>query len=487
MWKHHPISPAYEEIWGRSCDSLYAYPQSWLESIDEEDQANVLSKISEGSSLTSIVEFPEYRVVHPDGSKRWVLARAYPIRNNRGEVYRIAGIAEDITEKLELEDALRHAHKMEAIGKLAGGIAHEFNNILGIIIGNNELVIEELPEWSLARENTEEIQIAGMRARDVVKQLLTFSRQDNAVKTVRDFKSVVQESIKLIRSSIPANIEIQQTLSDDVYQVLGNETQMNQLLINLCNNAVDAMQRAKALLRIELLNKSVDEKYAKHHSNIKPGQYVKLQVSNNGIGMDKETINRIFEPYFTTKGIGKGSGIGLAVVHGIVKRHGGSIIADSQPGQGSVFTLFLPAYEGRLEDKKDEGIVLPTGDETILYVDDEPSIARLGKLHLERLGYTAESTTDPLEALEMVKTNIDKFDLVISDMAMPKMTGDHLIIEILKIRPDMPTIICTGYSAKVSEKEATRIGVSSFAMKPLNRVDLAKKVRQVLDESNHSK
>ena len=389
-------------------------------------------------------------------------------------------------EKKILETHLQQAQKMESIGKLAGGVAHEFNNMLSIIIGNNELVMEELPKGSFARECTEEIRVAGMRASDVVKQLLTFSRQDNAVKKVMDLSFVVQESMKLIRSSTPTSIEIQQILSDDVYPVLGNETQINQLLINLCNNAADAMPVAGTVMTIELLNETVDETYSKRHPALKPGQYVKLQVRDNGIGMDKNTIDRIFEPYYTTKEIGKGSGIGLAIVHGIVKRHGGSIIADSHPGQGSIFTIFFPAYEGPLEDKKEENVILPTGDETILYVDDEPAIAKLGKRHLEKLGYTAESTTDPLEALKMVKTDKDKFDLVISDMAMPNMTGDQLIKEILKIRTDMPTIICTGYSAKVSKEEAADLGVSAFAMKPLNKSDLANIVRRVLDEANSS-
>lgn len=246
------------------------------------------------------------------------------------------------------------------------------------------------------------------------------------------------------------------------------------------------MPSTGAVLTVKLLNETVEEKNTKHLLNIKPGLYVKLQISDNGIGMDKKIIDRIFEPYYTTKEIGKGSGIGLAVVHGIVQRHGGSIIADSQPGQGSVFTLFFPFNDGPLEDKTDQEVYLPTGDETILYIDDEPSIAKLGKRHLENLGYTAESTTDPLQALEMVKKDKDKFDMIISDMAMPNMTGDQLITEILKINPDILTIICTGYSANVSEKEAARIGINSFAMKPLDKAELAKKVRQVLDEATSS-
>lgn len=385
--------------------------------------------------------------------------------------------------ELELKGQLHQANKMESIGNLAGGIAHEFNNILSIIIGNNELVMEELPEWNPARERAEDLQVACMRARDVVKQLFTFSRQDNAAKNILNIRSVVTESMKLIRSSTPTNIKIQQNLSENVFPILGNATQINQLLINLCSNAADAMPNMGGLLIVDLSNGTFDEKNAKHGKEIKPGRYVKLIVSDNGTGMDKEIIEKVFDPYYTTKEIGKGTGIGLSVVQGIVERHGGAIILDSHPGKGTTFTIYLPVHEGLPEEENDVPPPLPSGDERILYVDDESSLAKLGELQLNSLGYAAESTTDPLQALEMVKADPDKFDLVISDIAMPDMTGDHLIIELLKIRPNMPTIICTGYSSKISEKEAEKIGVASFVMKPLDKSELAKIVRKVLDEA----
>lgn len=381
--------------------------------------------------------------------------------------------------KLELEEQLQHANKMESIGNLAGGIAHEFNNILTIIIGNNELVRNELPEGSLARENTEEIRIAGMRAREVVKQLLTFSRKDNAAKKILNIRSVVQESMKLVRSSTPAYIEIRQNLSDDVYPVFGNATQINQLLFNLCSNAVDAMSKSGGVIAIDLSNETAGEK---QHLSLNPGQYVKLVVRDNGIGMVKEILDKVFDPYFTTKEIGKGTGIGLAVVHGIVKQHGGSIIAESHPYQGTTFTIFLPIHEGLTENDSDgQQTDLPTGNERILYVDDELSIAKLGKRNLESLGYIVESTTNPLQALEMVTTNPDKFDLVITDMAMPKMAGDQLITEVLKFRPTMPTIICTGYSVNISKKNVEKFGAAAFVMKPLDKAELAQTIRKVLD------
>ncbi|BHH85986.1 response regulator [Desulforhopalus sp. 52FAK] len=408
----------------------------------------------------------------------------------------IGAIAERIGEIIEgkqkeegrrlLEKQLQQAQKMESIGTLAGGVAHEFNNMLAIIMGNNQLIIEELPEGSLARESTEEIKIAGTRARDVVKQLLTFSRQDDAEKKEMDFTFVVQESMKLIRSSIPVNIKIEQNLSADTYPVMGNDTQINQLLIHLCNNGVDALPEKGGIVTVELSYETIDEVQTKHQQQLKPGLYAKLMVSDNGIGMDKVVLDRVFEPYFTTKDIGEGTGIGMAIVHGIVERHDGAIYVDSTPGQGTTFTIFLPAHEGLIEQENDELDVLPVGDESVLYVDDEASIAKLGKRLLESLGYTAEPISDPEKALDMVRNDPDKFDLLITDMAMPNMTGEQLVIETLKIRQNMPIIICTGYSAKISEKEAADIGARSFIMKPINKSELAKMVRKVLDETKRS-
>jgi PAS domain S-box-containing protein len=426
------------------------------------------------------------------GKKLTIVTKKTRYVDENGDKF-LVGVIRDITERKEAEEErnklttqLHQSQKMESIGNLAGGIAHEFNNMLAIIMGNNELVMEELPQGSLAKESTEEIRIAGLRARDVVKQLLTFSRHGDTVKKVLDFTSVVQESVKLIRSSTPANINIEQNLSADTYPIMGNNTQINQLLINLCNNAVDALPDKGGSVTIELLNETIDIQQIKHQTKLNPGQYAKLIVSDNGIGMDAEILGRVFEPYFTTKDIGQGTGIGMAVVHGIVEKHDGAITVDSKPGQGTTFTIFLPAHEGLFEQETDEQDILPVGDEYILYVDDEPSIAILGKRLLEGLGYTTESTTNPEKALDMVRNDPDKFDLLITDMAMPNMTGGRLVIEILKIRQDMPTIICTGYSANISEKEAADIGVHSYIMKPINKSELAKVVRKVLDGAQSS-
>jgi len=423
--------------------------------------------------------------------KEWLGSfNAMPIVDKRGKVTQAVITVVDITDRIRAEEnrkrlelALQQTQKMESIGTLAGGIAHEFNNILGIIIGNNELVMDDLPEWSSARKSAEEIRIASFRARDVVQQLLLFSRKDESKSVPMDIKQVVTESMKLIRSSIPANIEIKQNIADDIAPVFGNATQINQILINLCSNATDAMIHRGGSIEINLSSELLEEMSQFRHPNLASGHYIKLIVRDTGCGMDNETLERIFEPYFTTKKIGKGTGIGLAVVHGIVESHNGVIWADSFPGQGTVFTILLPAYQGEMEQALEDHSSLPTGNEQILVVDDEPILLNLGKRRLEQLGYSVKGSTDPLEALAMFKADPDSFDLVITDMAMPHITGDQLVSEMFKIRPKTPTILCTGYSEKISAEKAYEIGFSAFVMKPIDKSEFAVIVRKVLNKT----
>lgn len=427
-----------------------------------------------------------FKMKHKDGHWVDILSRANAIFDQNNKAVRIVGTHVDISERKKLEKQLLQSQKLESIGNLAGGIAHEFNNILSIIIGNNELIMEDLPKWSLSRESAEEIRLAGLRARDIVKQLLTFSRQDHSAKRCIDIKSVVSESLKLIRATTPANIEIQNNIAPDCRPVFADETQINQILINLCNNSIDALPVSDGKIEITLCNFDIDERSLNPASPLSPGRYVKLQIRDNGSGMDKTILDRIFEPYFTTKEIGKGSGIGLAVVHGIVENHEGSIVCESSEDNGTVFTILIPAYEGLANEEPVREKLWMGNGEKILYVDDEPAIAQVGKRHLSRLGYDAFSTTDPKEALEWVKLQPERFDLVISDMAMPNMPGDRLIKEILAIRPDMPTIICTGYSSRISEANSSELGIKQYLMKPLDKVELARKIREVLDNTNRS-
>lgn len=391
-------------------------------------------------------------------------------------------------DKKGVEDQLHQSQKTESINTLAGGVAHEINNVLSIIMGNNELVMDEIPEWSPIRHNLEDIRVATLRARDVVRQLLIFSRQDNAEKKPLDIGTVIKESMKLIRSAIPANIEIKLNIADDIAPVLGNATQMNQVLINLCGNAKDAMLNTNGVIVIHLSNMKVDDEtcVSGQHS-LKPGRYVKLMVSDNGCGIDKKTLDKIFDPYFTTKAIGKGTGIGLAVVRGIVEKHNGLISVESERDKGTIFKVIFPSCRLAVERSPEARIVLPTGKEQILLVDDEPAIVKLGKQQLEKLGYTVQCATDAMEALMLFKTDPGSFDLVVTDMAMPHMTGVQLATEILKICPTMPIMLCTGYSENITEEKASEMGICLVSLKPIDRTTFAVNIRKALDDANNSR
>ena len=386
----------------------------------------------------------------------------------------------DITEHKKLEAQLKQAQKMQSIGTLAGGIAHDFNNIIGIIIGNTELAIDDVPEWNPARLNLEEIRIASLRAKDVVRQLLSFARKTQLEKKPTNITPIVKESLKLLRSSILTSIEIRQNISEDVDTILADPTQINQVLINLCTNADHAMPDG-GIIEVNLRNTELDEYTIAQYPGLIPGRYVNLTVSDTGQGISQKEIDRIFDPYFTTKEVGKGTGMGLAVVHGIVKGHNGFISVKSELGKGTTFNIFFPAVEedAVVETENDEK--LPTGNERILFIDDEESLVKIGHQRIGRLGYKIETTTSPIEALALFNSKPEQYDLIITDMAMPQMTGDKLIKEILTIRPDMPIILCTGFSEKIDEERAKKMGVRQYIEKPLDKHDLAVSIRQVLD------
>jgi PAS domain S-box-containing protein len=386
----------------------------------------------------------------------------------------------DMSERKRLESQLVQSQKMEAIGTLAGGIAHDFNNILGAMMGYTEMMMMDAPEDSAHYSYLQQVMFAGMRAKDLVKQILTFSRQKEQNRIPMKIDKIITEALTLLRASLPTTIDFRVKIGSVHGNIMADPTQVHQILMNLCTNAAHAMENKGELL-VALEDDEVMDDGKKY--DIEPGKYIKLIVSDTGKGIDPAIIKRIFEPYFTTKEQGKGTGMGLAVVHGIVKSYGGTIRVHSDKGIGTKFEIFFPKIEAHIDPKSSGNTPLPTGNERILFIDDEKALVELGSSMLARLGYQVVARTSPVEAVEAFKNNPNNFDLVITDMTMPQMTGDVLAKEIMKIKPDMPVILCTGYSELMTEEKASASGIRDFFMKPFVLKDLAGTIRTVLDLS----
>jgi PAS domain S-box-containing protein len=423
------------------------------------------------------------------GKKICLLTNGVPLLDESGGLIGYRGVDKDITEakhveeeKIQLQAQLVQAQKIEAIGTLAGGIAHDFNNILAAIIGYAELVKMKLPEDSKFLPNLDQILKSGIRAKTLIQQILAFSRKQELEQKLLQLKYIVKESLKLLRSTLPTDIEIKQDIGKDTGIVNADPTQMQQVIMNLCTNAGHAMQEEGGVLAVGLANVELDDIAAAQYLDMNPGSYLRLSVSDTGHGMTPDVKDRIFEPYFTTKDKGEGTGLGLSVVNGIVDSHGGTITVYSEPGKGSTFHVYLPLIqEEAIKPEMDEQAPILTGNERILFIDDEKALVDLGKQMLEHLGYKVTIRTSSIEALELFKVKSDRFDLVITDMTMPNMTGDKLAKELMKVRPDIPIIICTGYSERISEEKAGSLGIRKFIMKPIVMSDMAKTVREILD------
>jgi PAS domain S-box-containing protein len=422
----------------------------------------------------------EMRLIKKDNQAFHARMECMLIKSKDDDSRQIRAAVSDITEYKQMEGRLHQSQKMESIGILAGGIAHDFNNILAVIMGNTEMALDEVQEWNSVREYLNEIQSAATRAKNLILHILNFSRKGSTDLKPINIGPIVTETLKFLRATIPADIEIRQDISCKFDMVEGNQAQIGQVIMNLCTNAAHAMHDGGGILEVSLQNVEFD----KHVGfDLEPGRYLKLTVTDNGHGIDPANIDHIFDPYFTTGRLGNGTGMGLSLVYGIVKAHNGAVTVKSEPGKGTVFEVLFPSVAGETEPEVARPKLFPKGNERILFIDDEEHILNLAKKMLDRHGYQVEVKNSPADALELFRSGPDRFDLIITDMTMPMMNGYKLAQEILSICPDMPVILCSGYSDSIDVEKTAAIGIRKFIEKPLDMSDFLVSIRKVLDET----
>jgi PAS domain S-box-containing protein len=480
-WFSDNFGISRQAVMGKTMTELMPDHPAMAQIMEENDRAII-------SGSRSHIEAEEQ---YPDrfGAIRWAHSIKVPLKDKHGQIQGLIGISRDVTDdkiraqqRLELETQLRQAQKMEAIGTLAGGIAHDFNNILSSIIGYSELCLEEVAEKSFLEKSLQQILNGGMRARELVKQILTFSRQAEQEKMPLQIKLLIKEALKLLRASVPATIEIREEIrADDL--VFGDAGQIYQVIMNLCTNAFQAMSEKNGVMQVTLDKENIGSDFPLRHPEMEQGQYLRLSISDTGTGMPAEIVDKIFDPFFTTKPDGKGTGLGLSVVHGIVHSHGGTIGVYSEQGKGSTFNIYLPVAGLGQKKIRQTDNAAPTGTESILFVDDEITLVNLAQRVLQSLGYRVETRSSSPEALALFKAKKDQFDLVITDLTMPNMAGDELARQIKTVRSDIPIIMCTGFSERFGAEDAEKLGIAAFIMKPIIKTDLARAIRNVLDHN----
>ncbi len=408
-----------------------------------------------------------------------------PVYDESREITNYVALKRDVTRENRLERQLQQSQKHQALGTLAGGIAHDFNNILGAMLAYAEGCLPDLEPGSRPRENIEEIIRAGRRAADLVNQILTFSRPTRQARRVVLLQSVVKGVLNLVRGSLPSTIAVDRQIDDSCRPVLADATQIHQVLLNLCTNAAHAIRsQGGGRILVSLNEVEVGPDMAAEHKDLNPGPYARIQVQDNGCGMDNRTLERIFEPYFTTKKMGEGTGLGLATAHGIVESHGGTILVSSEPGGGSTFEVYLPvAGELPAETETKKAAAVPDITGRVMFVDDEVIIVQSMKIVLQQMGLNVACYTSSEKALADFEKDPDRFDLVITDQTMPNITGVELARRIIDKRPGMPVILATGYSDAVDAGDAERLGISAFMMKPLVIEELKKVIWDLLGGS----
>lgn len=465
------VSPAYEEVWGRSVDAVVADPDDWMSSIHPEDRALVLDwKTRESYDET-------YRIVRPDGTTRWIHDRAVPVRDAAGNIVRMAGLAEDISERRVLEEQLRQTQKMESLGMLAGGVAHDFNNLLAVIASSSGMLAEDLPATGEQRELVEEIDAAVQRATGLTRQLLAFSRKQVVEPKVIDINAAVQDTRKMLRRMVGEDVLLQTSLEPELGNVKVDPGYLVQVLMNLAVNARDAMPRG-GTLEITTRRITVDEAQVRSHPDVSAGPAVQLSVADTGCGIAPETLAHIFEPFFTTKEQGKGTGMGLAVVHGIVEQAGGFIEVESEIGRGTTFHVYLPIVQAEPTRHEEVAGALAVGAERILLVDDDEYVRRAAARALRARGYTVLEAADGRAALAQLREGID---LLLTDVVMPRMDGRQLAELACATHPELKVLYTSGYTDDAIVRHGVADGDFELIEKPFRVSTLATRVRQVLD------
>ena len=472
------VNPAFERMLGFGSDEVLGKQQ--ISFVQDSDELNmhrqVWATLAQGNPWAGNIKTKK-----KDGSEVHLEVTVSPMRDDRGAITSFVSIGRDITKELRMEEHLRQSQKMEAIGTLAGGIAHDFNNMLAAIMGYTELAGLDAPDGTTMKYNLEQALKAADRARSLVKQILAFSRKGEQERNPLELHVIIKEALKLLRASLPSTVDIVQIINEESGCVIADPTQVHQVLMNLCTNAAHAMEEKGGTLEVRLAPVELGDADTSMFSDLHPGPYLKLTVKDTGTGIAPAIVDRIFDPFFTTKEVSKGTGMGLSVVHGIIKSHGGSITVDSRPGKGTTFTILLPQAQVQASAQYETALPLPTGTECILFVDDEVLLVQLGSEILSSLGYTVATAKGGGEALEIFKKEPSKFDLVITDQTMPHMTGYELSQNLLQIRPDIPIILCTGFSETVDMTKARSLNIRAFVLKPMNLREIATTVRNVLN------
>ena len=487
QWTMKFVSDGCEQLTGYTQDELLNNRvAAYGDLICESHRETVWASVQKALNVKHHFEL-RYPIIDKQGQERWVWEKGIGVvsTDDMPGIDLVDGFIMDITKEKNMESQLQQAHKIEAIGTLTGGIAHDFNNILGIILGNLELAMDEFPEWNPAWINLQEIKTATFRARDVVQQLLSFTRKTKSQHLPIEINALAREAVALLRASIPTTIDIRVDIPDGLPAINADATQIQQIILNLTTNGVHAMENSQGVLSLSLETVCIGQTCDTHpHFQEMPhGQYVQLVVRDTGPGVDPAIMGKIFDPYFTTREVGKGTGLGLTVVKGIVNGHDGAIAIDSRPGKGTAVYVIFPAVPHTPEASIGVDDASPGGQEHILIVDDEPSLLKMVQKVLQHLGYQVTTHENPQRALDQFTKNPGAFDMVITDMTMPVLSGDELARALLSIRPDLPIILCTGYTERINALAARNLGIKKFIEKPLERRKLAVAVREVLDDA----